>query len=120
MVNLHYVPAHLNATVVSVVNVGWKTTLSLLNHYSNYGSPQTRTKAQQQVEQLSARVEDLEAQLRASRQQSWLCARLCPPCSTTAAANTANANSHAGAGAVSAQQAAGAVVAGNHHGKGSG
>ena len=32
-VNLFYVPAAYQPAVVSAVNVGWKSTLSLLNHY---------------------------------------------------------------------------------------
>ena len=38
-VNLYFVPMHFQPVVVAGVNVGWKTTLSLLNHYHDYGSP---------------------------------------------------------------------------------
>ena len=38
MINLHYVPVHFQAAVVALVNVGWKATLSLLNHYA-YAMP---------------------------------------------------------------------------------
>ena len=38
-VNLYFVPVHFQPLVVAGVNVGWKTTLSLLNHYHDYGSP---------------------------------------------------------------------------------
>ena len=38
-VNLYFVPLRFQAPVVAAVNVGWMTTLSLLNHYHDYGSP---------------------------------------------------------------------------------
>jgi len=40
-VNLHFVSPMIQPTVVALVNVGWKTTLSLLNHYHDHGSPRT-------------------------------------------------------------------------------
>ena len=40
-VNLYFVPVHFQPLVVAGVNVGWKTTLSLLNHYHDYGSPRS-------------------------------------------------------------------------------
>jgi len=39
VVNLGLVPIAYQAVVVSLVNVGWKTTLSLLNHYHQYHVP---------------------------------------------------------------------------------
>jgi hypothetical protein len=38
-VNLYFVPVPFQPVVVSAVNVGWRTILSLLNHYHDYGSP---------------------------------------------------------------------------------
>lgn len=38
-INLYFVPMHFQPLVVAGVNVGWTTTLSLLNHYHDYGSP---------------------------------------------------------------------------------
>jgi hypothetical protein len=49
IINLHYVPPHFNAVVVSVVNVGWKTTLSLLNHYHDYGTGATRKSVKEEA-----------------------------------------------------------------------
>jgi len=40
-INLYFVPVPFQPTVVAAVNVGWKTTLSLLNHYHDYGSPRS-------------------------------------------------------------------------------
>ena len=89
VINLHYVPVPFQAIVVSVVNVGWKTTLSLLNHYHAYGSPQKRSKEQQlaseEIATLRRAVRRLEAELEATRHQSLWCAWLCPPCSRHAA-----------------------------------
>ena len=70
------------AVVVSVVNVGWKTMLSLLNHTHSYGSPQTRSaahmQAQDEIQRLHEHVSALERQLAAARKQTRLCALLCP------------------------------------------
>ena len=38
-INLHLVPAILHPTVVAAVSMGWQTTLSILNHYHDHGSP---------------------------------------------------------------------------------
>ena len=38
LLNLHFVPLALQPTVVATVNVGWQTTLSVLNHYHEYGA----------------------------------------------------------------------------------
>lgn len=78
MINLHYVPVHFQGVVVSVVNVGWKTTLSLLNHYVEYGSPKLNAPLIAENAQLRQRVVDLEAELEASRRQGFVCALLCP------------------------------------------
>ena len=37
LLNLHFVPLPLQPCVVATVNVGWQTTLSILNHYHEYG-----------------------------------------------------------------------------------
>jgi len=37
LINLHFVPLPLQPCVVATVNVGWQTTLSILNHYHEYG-----------------------------------------------------------------------------------
>jgi len=39
LINLAYVPLPLQASVVATVMMGWQTTLSLLNHYHDHGSP---------------------------------------------------------------------------------
>lgn len=87
VINLHYVPVAFHAVVVSVVNVGWKTILSLLNHYNSYGSGKERAVRQshedetrQDIARLEATVRALEADLAAARHQGKLCALLCPPC----------------------------------------
>ena len=38
-VNLYFVPVPFQPVIVAAVNVGWTTTLSILNHYHDYGSP---------------------------------------------------------------------------------
>ena len=43
VVNLGLVPIAYQAVVVSLVNVGWKTALSLLNHYDLYHVPPPAT-----------------------------------------------------------------------------
>jgi hypothetical protein len=44
LLNLHFVPLPLQPTVVSAFTMGWQTTLSVLNHYHDHGSPrQTAT-----------------------------------------------------------------------------
>jgi len=47
-VNLYFVPIAFQPTVVAAVNVGWKTILSLLNHYHDYGSPRSPNPATSQ------------------------------------------------------------------------
>ena len=42
LLNLHFVPLPLQPCVVATVNVGWQTTLSVLNHYHEYGSQTLR------------------------------------------------------------------------------
>jgi len=41
-VNLYFVPVPFQPCIVAAVNVGWNTTLSLLNHYHDYGSPRVQ------------------------------------------------------------------------------
>uniref|UniRef100_A0A7S4BIE3 Uncharacterized protein n=1 Tax=Chrysotila carterae TaxID=13221 RepID=A0A7S4BIE3_CHRCT len=43
LLNFHFVPVHFQAAFVSMVNVGWKMTLSLINHYHDYGTPELRS-----------------------------------------------------------------------------
>ena len=42
LINLHFVPLPLQPCVVATVNVGWQTTLSILNHYHEYGGVAAR------------------------------------------------------------------------------
>mmetsp|Transcript_27318 Transcript_27318/g.58845 ORF Transcript_27318/g.58845 Transcript_27318/m.58845 type:complete len:155 (-) Transcript_27318:131-595(-) len=54
MLNFHFVPLHFQALFVSVVNVGWKTTLSLINHYHEYGTAHLRSSRDATVAELRA------------------------------------------------------------------
>jgi len=70
LVNLHLVPIMLQPSVVAAVNVGWKTTLSVLDHYHDYGSPLQRNHSfephgeaqRQRLLMLEAQVERLLAE----------------------------------------------------------
>ena len=42
IINFYYVPLHFQTAFVSLFNAGWRSTLSIIDHYHNYGtSPHT-------------------------------------------------------------------------------
>jgi len=64
MLNFHFVPIHFQALFVSAVNVGWKMTLSLINHYHDYGTAHlrsTRDATAAELRTLRSRCASLEA-----------------------------------------------------------
>ena len=63
-VNLFYVPAAWQPFVVSAVNVGWKSTLSLLNHYHARGDH-----AKEEAESNEALLNELRAEIFTLRAQ---------------------------------------------------
>lgn len=80
LLNLHYVPLHFQPVLVSAVNVGWKATLSLLEHYQAYGPlhlrKETLTRAQvAELEEMQARLEEVKEHNRALQRAVWLLQR---------------------------------------------
>lgn len=69
--NLGLVPTALQPLVVSCVNVGWKTTLSLLNHHHHPSpSPHSAAELTSQVVDLWCENEELRASLNEMAKQN--------------------------------------------------